>query len=278
MFSIREISNFLGRPVCLYEFAWGGTYYRYTSANKTIVWGLDAANLPMSWAPIAISDSGFTQGAGSQEFVVTLPRSNPIVELFRSTPPSTKIVLTCRRFHKDDPDEQATVYWVGTVGNIKSKDAITSDILGLPISSTLRRTGLRLCWEVNCPHALYDAGCKADKTLFKVETTITALTGVTFTVASLGAYAGPQFAGGFIEWQATLEGTLDRRAIESHNGGTTFGTLGTTDRLVIGQAVTMYLGCDLTAETCNTTFANLVNHGGFRFMSKKSPFDGNPVF
>lgn len=271
-FSLTEISNFLGRPVCLYEFAWGATYYRYTSANKTISYG------GADWLPLAISDSGFTQGQGAQEFVVTLPRSTPVVDLFRTTPPSGKIVLTCRRFHKDDIDQEAAVYWVGTVGNVKSKDAITSEVLGLPISSTLRRTGLRLCWEVNCPHALYDAGCRADKELFKVDTTITALTGTTFTVAGIGAFAGPQFAGGFIEWQATLEGTLDRRAIESHVSGTTFATLGTTDRLVIGQAVTIYLGCDLTAETCEGTFNNLPNHGGFRFMSKKSPFDGNPVF
>lgn len=271
-FSLREISNFLGRRVCLYEFAWGNTYYRYTSADRTISWnGVD-------WLPLAISDNGFSQGANEQDFVVTLPRSTPIVDLFRSTPPSTKIILTCRRFHKDDPDEEAIVYWTGTVGNVRSPDAVTSEVLGLAISRTIRRTGLRAAWEVNCIHALYGPGCKADKSLFKTDTTITALTGTTVTVASLGAFPGERFAGGFIEWAATAEGTLDRRGIETFNGGTTLGLLSTTDRLIVGQAVTIYCGCDLTAATCRDFFNNLPNHGGFEFMPKKSPFDGNPVF
>lgn len=271
-FSLREISNFFGRPVCLYEFAWGATTYRYTSADRVIDYG------GVEWQPVAISDNGFTQGANAQDFIVTCPRNLPIVDLFRSTPPSGKIILKCMRFHKDDPDEEAVTYWLGTVGNVKGTDAVTAEVLGLAISQTLRRTGLRMCWELDCPHALYDAGCKVDKSLFKTETTITALTGVEITVASLGAFAGDQYRGGFIEWQATAEGTLDRRAIESYNGGTKLGLLSTTDRLVIGQAITLYLGCDLTAATCQATFNNLPNHGGFHFMAKKSPFDGNPVF
>lgn len=278
-FGLREISNFLGRPVCLYEFAWGGTIYRYTSASRKIQWGLAADGVtPLQWEPLAISDTGFTQGASAQDFIVTLPRSTPVVDLFRATPPSTKIVLTCRRFHFDDTDQQAVVYWVGTVGNVKGKDAVTAEVLGLPISSTVRRTGLRLCWEVNCPHALYDQGCKANKALFKTDTTITALTGKDITVASLGAWPGARYAGGFVEWQATPEGTLDRRPIESFVSGTTLRLLSTTDRLVLNQPITLYLGCDLTAETCETVFNNLPNHGGFPFMAKKSPFDGNPVF
>jgi uncharacterized phage protein (TIGR02218 family) len=277
-FNLFEIASFMGRPVCLYEFAWGATFYRYTSADREIEYGEDEDGNPIKWAPIAISDSGFTQGASAQDFVVTLPRANPIVDLFRSTPPSSKIVLTCRRFHRDDPANEATVYWVGTVGNVKGKDANAAEVLGLPISSTLRRTGLRLPWVVNCPHALYDAGCKANKDLFRVDTTITALTGVSVTLASFGAFAGERFAGGFLEWEATAEGTIDRRAIERHMGGTELALLGRTDRLVVGQAVSIYLGCDLTAATCASVFNNLPNHGGFPMLSKKSPFDGNPVF
>lgn len=279
-FNIFEIASFLGRPVCLYEFVWGGTAYRYTSADREIEWGGNdpISGLPIKWTPIAISDNGFVQGAGQQDFVVTLPRSTPIVELFRQTPPSTPIVLTCRRFHKDDPDEEAAVYWVGTVANIKGKDAVKAELMGLAISSTFRRTGLRLCWSVNCPHALYDDGCKADKALFSTAAAITALTGTTVTVDTLGAYTGDQYKGGFLEWEATAEGTIDRRAIENFDGGTTFSLLGTTDRLIVGQAVTLYLGCDLTPTTCNGTFNNLPNYGGFDFMAKKSPFDGNFSF
>ena len=278
-FKLFEIANFTGRPVCLYEFVWGNTTYRYTSADRTVEYGLDADGVtPLEWSPIAISDNGFTQGSGEQDFTVTLPRANPICDLFRQTPPSTTIMLTCRRFHKDDPDNEATVYWVGSVANIRGKDAVMAELLGLAISSSLRRTGLRLCWSTGCPHALYDEGCKVDKALYATAATINGLTGTSITVDALGAFAGALYNGGFIEWEATAEGTIDRRAIESFDGGTTFTLLGTTDRLEVGQAVTLYVGCDLAPTTCNDVFNNLPNYGGFNFMPKKSPFDGNPVF
>lgn len=280
MFSLFEISNFLGRPVCLYDFMWGNTAYRYTSADRAIQYPyVDGDPENGNWyQPIAISDNGFTQGTDAQDFVVTLPRNNPLVDLFRSTSPSTKIVMTCRRFHKDDPDNQATVYWTGTVGNVRGTDAVTAEVLGLPITKTLRRTGLRACWEVGCIHALYDGGCKADKELFKTVATITALTGTTVTLDTLGAFPGDNYIGGYLEWEATDEGTIDRRAIEGYAGGTTLTILTTTDRLVVGQGVSIFLGCNLTTETCKNRFDNLENYGGFPFMAKKSPFDGNPVF
>jgi hypothetical protein len=38
-FSLFEIASFLGRPVCLYEFAWFGQVWRYTSADRDIEYG-----------------------------------------------------------------------------------------------------------------------------------------------------------------------------------------------------------------------------------------------
>lgn len=269
-FNLFELSSFLGRPVCLYQFGWGPTIWRYTSADRIVNYnGFD-------FLPIAISDTGFTQGAQQEPFTITLPRILEVVQLFNGTPPSTPITLIARRFHKDDPDNEATVYWVGTVGNVRSKDAVTAEVIGLSISSTTRRTGLRACWEVNCIHALYDNGCKVDKELWRHVTTITAMTGTTLTVGSLGVDAA-QYAGGFVEWEATAEGAIDRRPIDNV-AGLVLNLLGRSDRLEIGQEVSIFPGCDLSAEMCDGTYANLENHGGFQFMAKKSPFDGNPVF
>lgn len=270
-FNLFEIIGFGGRPICLYEFVWGNDTYRYTSADRDITYG------GHGWTAISITDNGFVQGVSDQEFVVELPRSNEIVQLFRLTPPSLPIALTCRRFHFDDPDQEAAVYWVGTVANVRAKDSISAEILGNPISATVRRTGLRLCWERSCPHSLYDEACRVDKAAFKTNTTITDLTGTTITVASLGAFGSNRYAGGFVEWIATANGTVDRRAIESVTGST-LSLLGTTDRLVVGQAVSLFLGCDLSPTTCQSIFNNLPNHGGFAMLPGKSPFDGNPVF
>lgn len=278
MFKLFEIASFLGRPVCLYEFAWGPTVWRYTSADRDIEYGFEEDGVtPLVWTAIAISDNGFTQGAQQEPFTVTLPRRLDFVQLFKGTPPSTSISLIARRFHRDDPDEQSVVYWVGTVGNVRGLDAVKAEVVGLSISETTRRTGLRLGWEVNCPHALFDAGCKADKEAFRHVTTITALTGTTIEVADM-SLPGDQYAGGFVEWEATVEGAIDRRPIDSFGGGTVLNMLGRTDRLEAGMTISIFPGCDLSAETCQNVFNNLVNHGGFKFMPKKSPFDGNPVF
>lgn len=277
-FNLFEIAGFLGRPICLYEFVWGNDFYRYTSADREIEYGEDeVTGEPIKWAPISIKDNGFTQGVTTQEFIVELPRANPIVELFRSTPPSLPIALTCRRFHKDDPDLEAAVYWVGTVANVKGRDAITAEILGNPISSTMRRTGLRACWERNCIHALYGPGCEVNKAAFATVATVISLTGTTLTVDTLGAWPAARYAGGFLEWTATAAGTIDRRSIERVDG-LTLHLLGSTDRIDVGETITMYLGCDLTPSTCQGVFNNLANHGGFEMLAGKSPFDGNPVF
>lgn len=272
-FNLFEIGNHSGRPVSLYELTWGTTIWRYTSADRDVMFGGN------SWTAVAISDDGVTQGGSASDFTVTCPVNLPVVDLFRSTPPAESIWLRCYRYHKDDPDSESIVYFVGTIGNVK-RSIGQATIFGLPLGSTLRRTGLRLCWERNCPHMLYDQDCKADKTAFDNATTVSSLTGTTITVAGLGGYAGAQYNGGFIEWTpvGATAGTIERRGIEAWTGGNTFRLFGTTDRLAAAMNITMYLGCDLTPETCDGTFDNLPNHGGFKFMPGKSPFDGDQVF
>lgn len=271
-FSLFEIGNRSGRPVHLYEFAWGETVWRYTSADRDITFD----DLP--WTAIAISDGGVVQGGQAVEFEISIPANLPIVDLFRSTPPATPITVRALVYHRDDPDLGGVVYWTGTVGNVKRKDRSAATIFGLPLSATFRRVGLRLCWERGCPHMLYDEECRVDKASFSTATTITAMTGTTITVGSIGAFTAERYAGGYFEWEASVEGTIDRRGIESSAGGLVFNVFGSTDRLEIGQAITLYCGCDLTAETCDTFFDNLSNHGGHEYMPRKSPFDGDPIY
>lgn len=275
-FSLFEISNIMGRPVCLYEFRWGGKVWRYTSADRNVEYPNGSGTM---FTAIPISDNGFTLGAQSEPFQVTLPRAEEICQLFIGTPPSTPITLIARRFHRDDANNEATVYWVGTVGSIKGLDAVKAEVTGLSISQTVRRTGNRMGWEVNCPHAIFDAGCRLDKALWGVVTTITAINGNTITVGEIKAgLAAANYGGGFIEWDATGEGSTDRRPIDMPAGGLAFTLLGRADRLVVGQAIYIYPGCDLSAQMCEDDYDNLEHHGGFGFMAKKSPFDGSPIY
>jgi uncharacterized phage protein (TIGR02218 family) len=274
-FTAREISNTDGKPVELYMLRWGQTVWRYTSADRDIEWPAGSGN---NFQAVAISDGGVKQGGSDQEdFTVTGPASLPIVDLFRSTPPSETIWLTVRKKHHGDED--AVVTYVGKVANVKRKEGrTTAEIRCIAISASYKKAGLRLTWDRNCPHILYDFSCRANKVLFKVTTTITAVDGVDITVAALGTWPEAQYRGGFVEWDSDGLGTMERRSIEASTGVKTFALLGRADRLVVGQAITLYIGCDRTTAQCDGVFDNLDNYGGYPQMPGKSPFDGTPIF
>jgi hypothetical protein len=76
-FNLFEIGTQSGRPIGLYEFVWGNTIWRYTSADRDVEFdGND-------YTAIAISDNGVTQGPQPTEFAVSLPANTPLVALFR---------------------------------------------------------------------------------------------------------------------------------------------------------------------------------------------------
>jgi len=278
----NEISNQDGQPVSLYEFKWGNTFWRYTSADRpqTIQQTVNGVLTSVTYAPIAISDDGMVQG-GSQNNDLTVTAQNDIelVELFRSTPPAGSIWLTVRRRHASDPATEFFVYWIGTVANVKKGGAVEAKIIGKSLLASFKRSGLRLAWTRNCPHMLYDSQCRADPADFEVEAEIIALgTDGSITVDAAGGHPAGYFDGGYLQWVVNGDGTTDQRGIESSVNGTTFVIFGSTDRLEVGMAVKLYPGCDLTGATCQAKFDNLVNYGGFEQMTGENPFDGRNNF
>lgn len=271
-FNDREISTQDGKPIGLYGLRWGNTYWWYTSADQPIERQeiVNGQAQIVTYQPVAISDNGVRQGASSQnDFQVECQQNLPIVSLFRGTPPALSIILTVRRQHQGDPD--APIYWKGLVWNVKRQGLAKAVILGRPLSATLKRTGLRLCWTKECPHFIYDEGCKVDPADFVVPVAATALTGGTVTVAATGKPSG-YFNGGILEWDANADGTIERRFIEKHEGNV-ITIFGLTDRLTAGKQVRLYPGCNRTATDCVDKFNNGPRHGGFGFMPGASPFD-----
>ena len=276
-FNDAEISTQDGRPVALYTLEWGNTFWRYTSADRDIDREelVDGELVTVTYVAVAISDSGMTQGGSSQnDFTVDCPSDLPIVALFRGTPPSESIYLTVRRQHIGEED--APIYWSGTVSNVKWLDLANAQIIGKPPTASFKRTGLRLCWTRECPHFLYDSECKVDPQAFKVSSTVTALTGNSLTVASVDGKPDAWFKGGYVEWQANADGTMERRMIENQVGNV-LTIFGLTDGVTVGLAVDMFPGCNRTPETCRDKFNNLANSGDCHFMPGESPF-GTQIF
>lgn len=268
-FNDAEISTQDGRPIALYLLEWGETRWAYTSADRDITYG------GIDYLARAVSDNGMVQGGSSaNDFTMDCPANLPIVDLFRGTPPTETIWFTVRRKHLAEAD--APIYWNGTVTNVKRRGFANAQVIGKPLTASFKRTGLRLCWTRECPHFLYDPGCKVDPEDYRVDATITALTGNTVTVSAVGGKPDAWFDGGYVKWEINDDGTIERRMIETHIG-LVLTMFGLTDGMEIGDTLSLYPGCDRTPGTCQSKFSNIANYGGFDFMPGQTPF-GTVIF
>lgn len=292
-FNDYEISDAAGRPVALYQFQYGNTYWRYCTADEDQTVGLDENDDPAVWTALAITDEGVTQGGSDQnDLQITTQSNHPVAALFRNSQPTGKIWLTVRRWHIGDPDDETPIQWVGTVINAVLLDDATVQMSCRSLGGSYDRQGLRLSWGRSCPHVLYGNGCNNAGSNAKedhaYEYEIISLDGISFTAGTFdaedppapipGSFSEPAegtFTGGFVEW-VRADGSFDRRGIEKQTGDY-FLLLGTTDGLEVGSAVTVYPGCPRNTTGCKL-FNNLPNYGGFPHLPGKSPFDGSPVF
>lgn len=274
MFDTYETSDDLGRPIALYELRWGTVFWRYTSADDVQTYGGN------DFLPIAISDEGMTQGGSAEnDFSVTAQSNIPIVDLYGDSPPTRPVWLTVRRKHEDDPDNEAPVFWIGRIANVvREENAAEATLRGVSLGKLLKSGGLRLTWNRNCPHCIYDSGCKVDQALHKYTRTVVAVAGQVLTFDPATAPAEGTFTGGYVEWDRGMSGVTELRGIESAISTTQVKVLGRLPGLEIGDSIDIYPGCDQTIATCNDGFDNIANNGGFWFMPEKTPFDGTQVF
>lgn len=269
-FDTRERSISGGAPVRLYEFQRGLIRWRYTNADRSVIYQT------RTYEHVPIADDGIRQGGEPQGdlLTVTLPADSAVARAYRAVPPASEIWLWIRDLHAGDTD--AIVSYVGNVQGVNYPAPDRARIACLSLAASMDRPGLRMSWQRGCNNALYDHNCKVDRESFKVVTTIQSLSGETI---ESGAFEGPDegyFAGGYIEWSIG-EGEFDQRGIVSQSGSS-LALLGGTAGLTAGQTVTAFAGCPLVAQICNDRFDNLPNYGGVPHLQGSSPFDGNPIF
>src|SRR5688500_9106740 len=120
-FNDFEVSNQDSKPIGLYEFNRGTVYWRYTSAD------MDIAVVANVYTDMAISEGGISQ-SGEDSVEIVLPASSEIAALYRGTVPSDEIFITVRELH--DGDDEAAVYWVGTIAEVGRPDDVSLKIKG----------------------------------------------------------------------------------------------------------------------------------------------------
>lgn len=269
-FQVLEESREDGRPVALYEFTFGSTVWRYTSADEDIV-----AN-SQTWTAAAISDDGVRQTGEATADALTLNAPSWIgpAQIFMSGAPSASILLTIHEKH--ETNAEVRVVYSGEISQINYPLPGACKITCETISATLAREGLRLGWQRSCPYALYDPlNCKVNKAAYANAVIVTAINAKTITVEGIELATNGEFDNGFFEWTHPTRG-IEYLPVELHiNSTLTFSDQ--IGELFVGASGNVYPGCNFTPERCQE-FGNYDNYGGAPLMPGKSPFDGDPVF
>ncbi len=139
----------------------------------------------------------------------------------------------------------------------------------------------RFQFQRQCNHSLFDVGCSLAKADWKWTGTVQdpGAPGYPFEII-VESISGPVtasanlFAGGWVEFGTGA--TWQRRAVLISTAESGAVLTLTVDRdpypaLTIGDAVSIYVGCDGSAATCQTKFDNYLNFGGHPFLPMSNP-------
>lgn len=275
-FDAYETSIDQGEPVLLYDFFIGTAHWRFTSADRSIIY------LANEYDPLPISSGSINQGneIKKKTLAVTVPLDASIVGVLASYPPSGDVMLTIVALHQTDPDYQGYTVFVGRVMS-QSQAAATVTLNCEPAYTGVKATGLRRRWQLNCAHVLYGVGCTLIPSDFQVTTTITAIVGTAVTCSGLVPPTGLSWAGGYIEWDSGL-GYTERRSINSAAVDVLTIAYGSPD-LVNGLSINAFPGCDHSTAAC-TAFGvaggtdQILNYGGQPYIPSVNPLSGNPIY
>ncbi len=252
-----------GSPVELYRFAQGTRRWCYTSSQAPLKY-LSETYSPLSLTRGAIEQSNEIHRNGLD---ITLPRDCPLGTLFLAAPPVGIVSVTIYRRHL--ADTEFITYWKGRVSAARFA-GWTGQLKCQPIATSLKRVGLRARYQLLCRPVLYSASCGAQRERFRVDGVVASVSGTQVTVAAAAGQADGYFTAGM------LSAGVGLRMITAHTGpGLTLAAplIG----LAVGDAVSLFAGCDHSMGQCANRFENLDHFGGFPFIPVKNPFTGDAI-
>jgi len=268
-----ETSTESGQPVEVYKFVLGSLSFYYTSAEDTVTLGIQ------SYTPNGTKRDKVTAGAENRQtqFSVTMPTSDPLVQLFIGSIPSVRLRMTVYRFHRNDtPTPGQSLQFDGFVQSFEfSQNMEATKLVALPIIAGQGRQIPRRNCDASCDHVHYDpTTCKVDSTnsAFRASNyLVTSQVGNVLTIAGLSpTYPDGWFDGGLVQ----VVGSSDVRLALAQVGNAItlllpFGTAPTH--------VTALAGCAHNIQICKSKFNNVLNFGGFAFVPTVNPYKSGIV-
>lgn len=272
-----EESEDRGTAASLFLFRYGSTeanYYAYTDVNRPVI--RDGITYhPTTIGREKIEASG---GLDNKTLDIDITSKAEIVRFYQQKQPSQVVALTIYQGHVDDPDSEFVTVWMGRVIAIDQRDPYAK-IQAEPVSTSMRRTGLRRHYQYGCPWALYSAECGASQVAATVSATAAGVGRnlIEFADGWQGAKPKSKFVGGYLQWTDEDNGMTHVRTIfqvrvgEGLAGADVIVVNGTTSGLSFGGGVTLFLGCNHQRDDCTDLHENIVNYGGQLWIPHENP-------
>ena len=259
-FSARETSQSSGAPVELFLFRRGVHRWTYTSGDVSETYNGDTyATGTIQHSPPQLAE----RGKDGASMIITVPRDNPVAQLYKIHVPASTTSLTIYRHHR--ADAETVVMWTGRVRGVQWAGA-TAEIQCEGTDGMQKRQALRRGVSFNCEHFLFDAGCGLTATAFRATGNVSSVNGSTLQGGLFASQANGYWIGGYV--RVAQE---DYRMVTAHTGSTVT-ILSPFEDLSAGDAVEVYAGCDRTWATCGSKFSNQARYGGFPFWPTKNPY------
>lgn len=281
-----ETSRTKGIPVSLVLFVWGddpNAYNAYTDADEAITIHEPFIDQEVTYEPIPISRGSIISSGklDKAELQINIPRDTDFATRILVYPPSQVITCVIRQGHVDDENKEFLVVWRGRVLS-NSRQGNEVALTGEPVSTSMRRAGLRRRWQYGCPHVLYGQGsgqCNADKEAATVTATVEEIdkSSVILTEGWPGEGQADKYLGGIIEW-VNSEGNTEIRGILRVEGPRRFLIAGPPRGMEPSQSVKVVLGCNHQMSDCAALHNNIANFGGCPWIPLENPVGYRSTF
>lgn len=244
--------------------------YRFTNSDGTAM--RDGAEYE-AW-PITHGDVVSSGTLDKSDLEVKLARGTDLDDLFVAYPPSQVMNLFIFKGHAGLTPTLSNfpLEWAGRVRGVEYHE--NQLILNCePVSTSLRRPGLRRNYQLSCPHVLYGAECRASKKAATSARTVSSVNNseVTLSVALPGVQAN--YAGGLLEWQNDAGGKEIRTIISCSENMSTVRVRGILRDMAVGKPVQISFGCNRFVSDCRDLHDNILNYGGQPWIPLDNPFD-----
>lgn len=254
-----------GKPLEIYTFQLpnDGSIWRYTSYDTDITYdGESYESVPISRGRVTYD----TQLNTTTLSIMVDRLSDPILDFLVNSPIELIEVEVSKLF--SDYLTDGIVVFKGYVTSVRfSGSSAEIECSGLQLF--FDQTIPVLKYQTMCNHTLFDSKCGVSSASYSVTTTVINVDADlrTFTVNSMG----PATASYFYTWGFVVRGAVKRMIIEDLFESNRITLRHRIADLTVGDAVTLYAGCDRIVSTCANKFNNLPNYGGFPYIPLHNP-------